>query len=259
MKTAGEVVLITGAGGGIGRALAREARRRGAAGLILSDLPGPGLESIAAETGALAIAGDLRDPDFIPALVQQGEAALGPVGIACANAGTAAGWIEKGIITAPGDEIWALAWEVNVLSHVRLSRAVLPGMIARGRGHLLQTISAAGLLTAPGAATYSATKHAALGLAESIAIAHGKDGIGVTALCPQGVDTAMLADVKDEATRADGVMSAEEVAALGFDGVEAGQFLVTPHERVRRYMMKKAGDYEGWIISMQEYKARMRR
>lgn len=258
MKVAGEVVLITGAGGGIGQALAREAKARGAAALVLSDLAGPGLEEIAAETGGIAVAGDLRDAGFITRLVAEAEERAGPVGILCCNAGTAAGWVEEGVITAPSDAVWALAWEVNVLSHVRLSRAVLPGMIARGRGHLLQTISAAGLLTAPGAATYSATKHAALGLAESLAIAHGPDGIGVTALCPQGVDTAMLADVKDEATRADGVMSAGDVARLGFDGVEAGQFLVTPHQRVRRYMAKKASDYEAWIAAMQGYTLRNR-
>lgn len=252
MEIKGEVVLITGAAGGIGQALAREAARRGAGALVLTDLAGPGLQEIARETGAEAQPGDLRDADFIRDLVAGVERRHGAIGILCCNAGTAAGWVEGGVITAPGDEVWAQAWEVNVMAHVRLSRAALPAMIARGRGHFLQTLSAAGLLTAPGAATYAATKHAAVGLAEAIAIAHGGDGIGVSMLCPQGVETPMLAAVKDPVTRADGVLSPAEVAMAAFDGVEAGDFLITPHPKVRRYLAKKASDYDGWIRALQQ-------
>lgn len=253
MQISGEVVVITGAAGGIGEQLARQARARGAATLVLTDLPGARLAALAAELGAEAVAGDLCDAGFIEDLVSGVEARHGAIGLMCCNAGSAAGWTTGGIITAPEDDIWQKVWKINVMSHVRLSRAALPAMLARGRGHFLQTLSAAGLLTAPGSAVYSATKHAAVGLAESLAIAHGSAGIGVSMLCPQGVDTGMLSEVKDAATRADGVMSAAEVARIAFDGVEAGAFLITPHERVRRYMARKTADYDGWIRAMQAY------
>ena len=137
-----------------------------------------------------------------------------------------------------------------MLSHVRLARRLIPSMTARRQGHFLMTLSAAGLLTQPGSAIYSTTKHAALGFAESLAIAHHAQGIGVTVLCPQAVDTALLATIPQGAAQRDGVLSAEEVAEAGLRGVEDRVFLVTPHAKVRDYLRRKAQEPDAWIAAM---------
>ncbi len=192
MRLDGKVVLVTGAARGIGAALARAAAGRGAR-VAEADRDALGLAALARDLDVLAVVGDLRDSGHIPALVDRVEADLGSVDLCCCNAGIASGSGHSGNLAAPGDDQWQAAREVNVLAHVRLARRLIPGMTARGQGHFLMTISAAGLLTQPGSAIYSATKHAALGFAESLAIAHAGQGIGVTALCPQGVDTPLLA------------------------------------------------------------------
>ena len=249
MQIAGKVVLVTGAAGGIGAALARGATRRGAR-VAVADRDAAGLATVAAEIGAFAVPGDLRDPGHIAALVDQVEVQLGPVDLCCCNAGIASGFGHTLNLAAPEDALWQAAWEVNVLSHVRLARRLIPSMTARGQGHFLMTLSAAGLLTQPGSAIYSTTKHAALGFAESLAIAHHAQGIGVTALCPQAVDTALLAAIPQGAAQRDGVLSAEEVAEAGLRGVEDGVFLVTPHAKVRDYLRRKAQDPDAWIAAM---------
>lgn len=251
MRLDGKVVLVTGAAAGIGAALARAAVRRGAR-VAVADRDAVGLADVAEALGALAVVGDLRDPGHIPSLVDRVEADLGPVDLCCCNAGIASGFGHPENLAAPDDDQWQAAWEVNVLAHVRLARRLIPGMTARGQGHFLMTISAAGLLTQPGSAIYSVTKHAALGFAESLAIAHGGQGIGVTALCPQGVDTPLLAALPTGAAHRDGILTAAAVAEAGLQGVEEGRFLVTPHPKVRGYIRRKADDPDGWIAAMRK-------
>lgn len=253
MRVAGEIVLVTGAASGIGAALARECAARGAARLVLADRNAAGLHQLAARLDGIAVPGDLRDTAHLADLIQGTESRIGPIGLICCNAGVATGFGAGDNIAAPPDEVWSAAWEINVLAHVRLARLALPYMLARKHGHFLQTLSAAGLLTQPGSAVYSTTKHAALGFAESLAIAHGDAGIGVTVLCPQGVATPMLDEIPIGPAQADGVLSAESVAIAGLDGVEAGQFLVTPHQRVRGYVRRKAEDHDGWIKAMRRF------
>lgn len=253
MDVAGEIVLVTGAASGIGAALARECALRGASGLVLADRNAQGVQRMAAELGAIAMPGDLRDTAHLEDLVNGTEARVGPIGLICCNAGIATGFGVPDNIAAPPDEVWSAAWEINVLAHVRLARLALRHMLARKRGHFLQTVSAAGLLTQPGSAVYSTTKHAALGFAESLAIAHGSAGIGVTVLCPQGVATPLLDHIPAGPVQADGVLSPEMVAVAALDGIEAGRFLVTPHERVRDYVRRKAEDHDRWIHAMRRY------
>ncbi|MCF1707930.1 SDR family oxidoreductase [Tabrizicola sp. J26] len=253
MQVAGEIVVVTGAASGIGAALAREAARRGAGKVIVADRNADGAMRVADEIGGIAMPGDVRDPGYLAELVGGTEQHVGPIGLLCCNAGIASGFELQGSIASPSDGIWAAAWEINVLAHVRLARLALPHMLARGQGHFLQTLSAAGLLTQSGSAVYSTTKHAALGFAESLAISHGAAGIGVTVLCPQGVATPLLETIPEGPVQSDGVLTAEEVAIAGLDGVTANQFMVTPHAQVRRYFRRKAEDYEGWVRAMRRF------
>jgi NAD(P)-dependent dehydrogenase (short-subunit alcohol dehydrogenase family) len=197
----------------------------------------------------------VADPSENERLVAVAEDRYGPVDLFCANAGIPAG----GGVDAPLDR-WQQAWDVNVMAHVHAARAVLPSMLARGEGYLLHTASAAGLLTNIGAAPYSVTKHAVVGLAEWISITHGEAGIGVSCLCPMGVRTDMLlGGVEDPAgavVLAQGAMEPEEVADTVVEGLNAGQFLILPHPEVRDFLLRKADDHDRWIAGMRRLQAR---
>jgi NAD(P)-dependent dehydrogenase (short-subunit alcohol dehydrogenase family) len=254
----GKVALVTGGANGIGRALCERFAAEGAAGVAVVDLDGAGAASVAAGIGdtAIGLAADVSVEADIAAAVQTTEERFGPIDLLVCNAGIGA----MAGIDAP-DEVWQRVWDVNVMAHVRAVRAVLPSMLARGEGYVLTTASAAGLLTQIGDAPYSVTKHAAVGLAEWLAITHGDEGLKVSCLCPQGVDTDLLraatGGVSGEVVTAQGVISPEEVADAVIDGLRDERFLILPHPEVATYLGRKAGDPDRWIGGMRKLQRRI--
>ncbi len=256
MEPAGKVVLITGAGRGIGAAMVRRFAREGAAGILVADLDGAAASAVAEElagtrTRALPYTVDVADPAQVVAMVAAAEERLGPVDLLCSNAGIGSG---EGLEAAP--EVWDRLWAVNVMAHVHAAQAVLPGMVERGGGTILATASAAGLLTMVGDAPYTVTKHAAVAFAEWLAVTYGPAGIRVSALCPQGVETALLTDQEDALAtrivrRAAEVLDPEDVAEAVVEGLAAERFLILPHPDVADLVRGKATDPDRWIAGMQ--------
>ena len=251
----GSVVVVTGGASGIGRALAERFAVEGARAVVVADLDGDRATQVAAGLhGGLGVALDVADEAAVAALVARVEAELGPIDLWCSNAGLA---------TGPGlgdDATWDLAWRVHVLAHVYAARAVLPGMLARDRGHFLVTASAAGLLTEADTAPYTVTKHGAVALAEWLAIQHGGSGVGFSCLCPQGVRTPLLEAVPPEsATLASGpVIEPEQVAQAVVDAFAAGRFLILPHPEVAEYERRRATDRDRWLAAIRRLRASAR-
>lgn len=258
MRVEGRHVVVTGGASGIGRALARRFAADGARGVVVADLDAAGCEAVAAEVKGLAAPGDVAREADVRALVARAEEAYGPIDLFCANAGIAV----TGGVEAP-DADWERIWKINVMSHVYAARAVLPSMLERGEGYLLTTASAAGLLNQIGSAPYGVTKHAAVGLAEWLAITYGDRGIRVSVLCPQAVRTAMtdagakVGDVGVGAARVDGMLEPEDVAAAVVDGLARESFLILPHPEVATYLERKADDYDRWLSGMRRLQERL--
>jgi NAD(P)-dependent dehydrogenase (short-subunit alcohol dehydrogenase family) len=252
MNVAGKVAIVTGGAGGIGKALAKALLAEGAKGVMIADLNADAVAQVAAEIGCSAMACDVTDEAQIQALVARTEAELGPIALFCSNAGVLDVDPDIDDATSASNAAWERSWRVNVMAHVFAARAVLPGMKARGEGHFLHTVSAAGLLSQIGSGPYSVTKHAGIGFAEHLAIAHRDDNIRVSMLCPQGVDTAMIRTGGDKPHPAlmDGVLSPDAVAACAISGIKEGRFLILPHPKVAEYFANKAADYERWIGGM---------
>ena len=249
MDIRGKVVIITGAASGIGKALAERFRAEGASGLVLADLNGDGVEAVAESLGALSLRTDVTKEENVAALVRLAEQEFGRIDLFCSNAGVSYRDPDMDNPGSPPNEAWELGWGVNVMAHVYAARHAMPGMIARGEGYFLNTVSAAGLLSQIGSAVYSTTKHAAIGFGEHLAIAGRENGIGVSLLCPQAVDTPMLGGAAG-AQNVDGVLTPEDVASAVVDGLADERFLILPHPQVVTYMQRKTGDYDRWIKGM---------
>lgn len=260
MQLDGSVCVVTGGSGGIGAALARRFAAEGAVGVIVADLDGDGATRVADSLPGgigIGVAGDVTDASHHETLVAVAQDRFGRVDLYCSNAGIGAG---AGIEASLDD--WQRVWEVNTLAHVLAARAVLPSMLERGRGHLLQTASAAGLLVNLGDAPYTATKHAAVGFAEWLAVTYGHRGIGVSCLCPMGVDTDMLRRATEGVagkvvTGAGDVLHPDAVAGHVVDALAEDRFLVLPHPEVARFWSGKAADVDGWIGAMNRVQQRL--
>jgi NAD(P)-dependent dehydrogenase (short-subunit alcohol dehydrogenase family) len=250
----GAVVAITGGGNGIGAALARRLSADGALVAVL-DRDGEAALRVATDVAGLALRLDVADPAALADAVERIEHELGPIEMFCANAGVGAG----GGLDAP-DETWQQAWHVNVLAVVVAARLVVPAMVERGGGTFLVTASAAGLLTNLGNAPYTVTKHAAVALAEWLAITYADRGIRVHCLCPMGVDTQLLRTGEHEVAGASvlaagQVLTPEQVADAVVDAMDAGRFLVLPHPEVARFEQQRAGDRDRWLRGMRRTQA----
>ncbi|WP_399935265.1 SDR family oxidoreductase [Streptomyces kanamyceticus] len=234
-------VVVTGAGGGIGAALARRFAAEGAR-VVVNDLDGAKARAVADEVGGIAVPGDASV--IVPQAV---EALGGTVDVYCANAGLGSGGDE-----AAPEEVWAAAWDVNVMAHVRAAHALLPGWLERGSGRFVSTVSAAGLLTMIGAAPYSVTKHGAYAFAEWLSLTYRHRGLKVHAICPQGVRTDMLAAT---GTAGDLVLTPtaiepQDVADALFAGMAEDRFLILPHPEVAAYYEARAATPDKWLTGM---------
>jgi NAD(P)-dependent dehydrogenase (short-subunit alcohol dehydrogenase family) len=255
MDPKGRIAVVTGAAGGIGSALVRALVGAGARLVVATDIGPPA----STDANVLPRALDVTDQAATNALVEEIESAHGPVDLWFANAGVSGG----GQYDAP-DAAWERQWQVNVMAHVYATRALMPGWLARGEGHLVTTASMAGILTSLGDSVYAATKHAAVGFAELTAITYADRGIKVSCICPGAVDTPMLRGAVGNADSASafigggGVLSADDAAARVLEGVREDRFLILTHPEMQEYMTRKAGDTDRWIRGMSRLWARAR-
>ncbi len=261
MELTDKVVVVTGAGSGIGEAIARAAHAAGASHVIVADLDGDGARRVAAEIEGTGVAIDVRDDAAIQRLVAQTEDAHGPIGLFVSNAG----YVTTAGVEDPNDSIQRM-WEVHCMAHIYAARAVLPSMIAQGEGYLLNTASAAGLLSQIGSMSYSITKAAAVSLAEWLSISHYHQGIRVSVLCPQAVRTNIVRNSPDNVegvdreleggvASGDGVLEPADVAALCLDAIRNERFLVLPHPEVATYVERKATDRDRWLAGMRRFQS----
>jgi NAD(P)-dependent dehydrogenase (short-subunit alcohol dehydrogenase family) len=265
MQLAGRVVVVTGGASGIGKALCERFAAEGAAGVVVADIDGPGAGEVAAAleargTRSMAVRCDVAREEDVVELVERTEAEMGPIDLFCSNAGIAI----RGGAEVP-DTDWQRIWSINVMAHVYAARTLVPKMAARGGGYLLATASAAGLLTSPGSAPYSVTKHAAVAFAEWLSITHAGDGIRVSCLCPQGVRTPMLVGgLEAEEPSAAAVLLAgemiepEAVAGAVVQALAEERFLVLPHPEVATYERQRAEDRERWLAGMRRLWTRIK-
>jgi NAD(P)-dependent dehydrogenase (short-subunit alcohol dehydrogenase family) len=243
-------VAVTGAGSGIGRALCLALAREGAMQIAVIDINETHANAVAHDCGGKAYRCDVTDESALAQTLTHIESEQGALDLFCSNAGIARMDAIKGDAASAPNRDWEASWQINVMQHVYAARVLVPKMRGRGGGRFLITASAAGLLTQLGGAPYAVTKHAAIGFAEMLAITHAKDGIGVSVLCPQGVETPLLHSIPAGPERVDGVLSAETVALAIIEGLRKETFLILPHEKVTRYMQAKTADYDRWIRGM---------
>ena len=246
-----KVVVITGGASGIGKAVGKLMVNKGADKVILADLNENLLNKTAEEIGAIPIVCDVSNEESVKALVNEVTLQTKVIDIFMSNAG----------IYVEGDENtlnqeWMRNWSIHVMAHVYAARAVLPGMIKRESGYLINTSSAAGLLTHIDSATYSTTKHAAIGFAEYLSINYGSKGIKVSVLCPQAVKTAMTLGREDSVASVDGMLEPDFLAEVVLQSVYDEEFLILPHPEVLTYMQRKTSDYERWLGGMRRFKQR---
>ena len=254
VKIIDKVVVVTGGANGIGQALCRRFAAEGARAVIVADIEAERARECAAAIGGHDYRVNVESESEIQAMVDDVVRKHGHIDLFCSNAGIGV----EGACDVPNRE-WQRIWEINVMAHVWAARAILPGMLARKEGYLLQTVSAAGLLTQIGSAPYAVTKHAALALAEWIAITYGDHGIKVSALCPQGVKTRMLANAEfgGGTFLLEGALEPDQVADAVVQGLDAENFLILPHPEVAEYFRRKANDYDRWLRGMRRLQANM--
>ena len=223
----------------------------GAAGIMLADLDAAAVAQAAADIGCNGMACDVTDEAQVAALVAATEDQYGQVDVFCSNAGAGG----NGLLTDAANEVWQQQWELHVMSHLYAARAVLPGMIERGEGYLLNTASAAGLLAALGSGPYTVTKAAAVKFAEFLSITHGDDGIKVSVLCPQGVNTAMAPRSLGDG-QTDGIIEASALAQTVVETMWEERFHVLPHPEVEEYVRRKGDNVDRWLLGMQRLRKR---
>ncbi|PVG81194.1 dehydrogenase [Nocardioides gansuensis] len=255
MKVAGKVAVVTGAGGGIGAALAAGLAEQGA-NVVIADLDGVRTDRVARAVGGIAVAGDATRVEVLEEMIAAAESNYGPVDLFFANAGISG---EGGI--GQNDEQWQRILDINLLAHIRAARLLIPGWVERGTGYFVSTASAAGLLTQIADAQYSVSKHAAVGFSEWLSVTYGDQGVRVSCICPMGVNTAIHTDAlqaDDEASqlganvvaKAGRVLEPEDVAAITLAAIEEESFLILPHPEVLEYYRRKGSDYDRWLAGM---------
>ena len=245
MELKDKVVVITGGSGGIGRAMAAAFLAEGAVDVTLADLDADQVTAAAKTLECFGVACDVTSEEDIAGLVDGVMARTGRIDLFCSNAGAGG----EGVLTDAANEVWQKQWELHVMSHVYAARAVLPSMIQRGEGYLLNTASAAGLLAALGSGPYSVTKAAAVKLAEFLAITHGDEGIKVSVLCPQGVNTAMAPRSLGDG-QTDGIIEPEQLAQTVVQALREERFHVLPHPEVEEYVRRKGDNIDRWLHGM---------
>lgn len=255
MDVKDKVIVVTGGASGIGTALSECFAAEGAKFVAVADMDADGAKAVADRIGAKAkaYALDVTDEAAVKAMVDGIEAEQGPIDLYCSNAGVIFSDAPDWTTISQTNDQWDKIWKVNVFAHVLACRAVLPGMIERKSGGILITASAAGLLSQIGDASYSTTKHAAVGFAETLAITHGDDGIYVGCLCPQAVVSKMTAGAAGKSSAAvDGIMPADELARRTLAAIREGKFMIRPHDSVEGYFKHKAENYDRWIGGMRK-------
>lgn len=261
MELTDKVIIVTGGASGIGRAMAARFAREGAAAVVVADLDGEGAASVATglDVEALGLHCDVTQPRDVDATIDRCEEAYGTVDLFCANAGVA-----RGTDPFSADAEWDRSWAVNVRSHVYATRRLLPAWLDRGSGYFLSTASAAGLLTQVGSAPYAVSKHAAVAFAEWLSVTYGDRGIGVSCLCPMGVDTPMLRQEEEAGAAATviaagAVLGPSDVADAVVAGLRDERFLILPHPEVLTFFRRKTSDYDRWLAGMRRLQARTER
>ena len=247
MELKNKIIVITGAGSGIGRALAVRFHAEGAKAVVSVDINLENAQETAAMVGGVAMSADVAKEEDILRVIETTETDIGPIDLFCSNAGVGMG--ED--LTSPNSE-WQMIWDINVMSHVYAARHLVPRMVARGGGYLMNTSSAAGLLNQIGGAAYGVTKHAAVGFGEWVAIHHQHEGIKVSMLCPQAVRTPMT-EVANDATAAaasNGMIEPDELAETVVEELRKESFIILPHPIVLDYMRNKTNNYDRWIGGM---------
>jgi NAD(P)-dependent dehydrogenase (short-subunit alcohol dehydrogenase family) len=260
MKIQDRVAIVTGGASGIGKAVAERFKSDGARHVVVADRDEKGARAVAEKIGGTGIGLDVAHEGSVRALVDRVQREQGTIDLFFSNAG----YGSVGGLEVPNEEFQRM-WEVHVMAHVYAARAVLPQMIQRGEGYLLSTASAAGLLSQIGSVSYAVTKHAAVALAEWIAITHGAQGIRVSVLCPQAVATNIRANSPQRdrmgttpgVASGDGVLTAEQVADSVMEAIDRERFWVLPHPQVGEYVRRKATDVDRWLHGMQRFQQRL--
>jgi len=253
MQIKDKTIVVTGGGHGIGKGLCKRFAAETPKAIVVADIDIDAAKQVAASINGHAVACDVADESAVVALVEETESNIGPIDLFCLNAGIAGG---------SGDDVsnedWDQMIDINFKSHVYTARVLVPKMIERGSGYLLHTASAAGLLTSISSAPYSVTKHAVVAFAEWLRITHGPEGLKVSCLCPQGVQTRMIeADDPSVAMLREGSITVEELAECVVQGIEKESFLILPHPEVAKFIQNKATNYDRWIAAMQKIRQKV--